>query len=352
MSETEILEATNKIDEQGQKWILCCNDKEINSIAEDRIFYIDRCHDDYSFIEGRRPEYLILLEKDTEFIERTSFIYEWGGKHYIVENEAAIISRKIESNIISIDKEVCFLYSQKEIRYPLSFKEKVNKYWEYLVRVGKKHFNGIMFSINEIRESSDELRFIFGKTYYKYMIYSKEHDFRNDYHTCTTASIALLETMDGYSILGKMSANSAFANQYKCLGGALSTEDINGEFIDINSMFSREIKEEIGLDISDKSVCISNKMKWLLIREKMAFVGVCSVIKLKMTKVQVQQHFNIFKEIDTEKEIDELIFVSSFEEINQIQSHQKADYVDELYKCYYSKKDCITWEQYKKEHSL
>ena len=47
MSETEILEATNKIDEQGQKWILCCNDKEINSIAEDRIFYIDRCHDDY-----------------------------------------------------------------------------------------------------------------------------------------------------------------------------------------------------------------------------------------------------------------------------------------------------------------
>lgn len=41
-------------------------------------------HDDYSFIEGRRPEYLILLEKDTEFIERTSFIYEWG-KNILME---------------------------------------------------------------------------------------------------------------------------------------------------------------------------------------------------------------------------------------------------------------------------
>ncbi len=197
-------------------------------------------------------------------------------------------------------------------------------------------------------EEKNNVKFLFGKTNYKHLIYSKEHDFRNDFHTCTTASIALIETKDGYSVLGKMSKDSAFSNQYKCIGGALSSDDIIKKQVDINNMFRRELLEEIGVDIFDAEVCSSNTTRWLLIRERLAFVGVCNIIKLNMTREELQKSFLSFQEQDEEKEVSELLFVKGSNEISSIEEQKKADYVDELYRCYFGEKKAVSWDQYKR----
>ncbi len=225
----------------------------------------------------------------------------------------------------------------------------MDKYWDYLGKKVKTFFNGIMFSIYKCEEDSDKLYFYLEETDYKHMIYTKEHDFRNYEHTCTVASIALIKTKDGYSVLGKMSGNTAFANKYKCIGGALDFSDLDLNLVNIKRLFQREILEELGIDICNNNICSSIERKWLLIRERMAFVGLCSEIQLNLNRDELTELFNNFRKIDKEKEVSCLLFVKSFEDIYVIDENKKADYVDELYATYFEVKKAVTWDEYKEQ---
>lgn len=362
MNNMEIREIISNVELQGQTWRICCfrTLSNINricdlSIEQSCVYYLELSSQKEKIseiIKCERPDYLFVFSDETEVVDMTSYIYEWGAKHYMLDEQKHIISPKPCSSIICVDKNILFKYSPKFIGYNAEYLKKVNEYWEYLKHIGKKYFNGEMYSINHVLEGEVNITFQFERTNYKHLIYSKEHDFRNEFHTCTTASIALIETIDGYTVLGKMSEDSAFANQYKALGGALSEEDISGCDINIEAMFTREIFEEIGLDISKSSVCQSNTTKWLLIREKMAFVGVCNVIKLRLSKEEVSERFILHQKSDKEKEVDELLFIRSFDELKQIDEKNKADYIDELFSCYFLQKNCMTWEQYKEKYNM
>lgn len=360
MNKAEIENIIIDIELQGQICGVCCykTEKNIQLLSElstkpKYIYYINNDEISHQITDNLiidKPDYLLIFSNERILLDMTNCIYKWGAKHYLLEGSGIIVSRKIKSSIVNVTKNIQFTYTKKNIDYEDFYIQKLDKYWEYLRSIKKKYFNGDMYSVIHICEDENNLNFQLAKTNYKNLIYSKNHDFRNEFHTCTTASIAIIETNDNYSILGKMSKDSAFSNQFKCIGGALSDNDITGTNIAINKMFNREILEEIGLDISDPSICLSNDTKWLLIREKLAFVGVCNIITLNLSKAELIEHFNKFHKEDLEKEIGELLFIKSFDELQQINEKQKADYVDELYSCYYGKKESLSWEQYKEEY--
>ena len=298
-----------------------------------------------------KPDFLIVLSKecDQEVINKTSFIYEWGGKHILLNTGIEYLSRKVTSKVVSTKKDIVLLKGDKKFYENRISQIKVDKYWDYLGKKVKTFFNGIMFSIYKCEEDSDKLYFYLEETDYKHMIYTKEHDFRNYEHTCTVASIALIKTKDGYSVLGKMSGNTAFANKYKCIGGALDFSDLDLNLVNIKRLFQREILEELGIDICNNNICSSIERKWLLIRERMAFVGLCSEIQLNLNRDELTELFNNFRKIDKEKEVSCLLFVKSFEDIYVIDENKKADYVDELYATYFEVKKAVTWDEYKEQ---
>lgn len=358
MDDIRLKKIIQDLESKRQIWFIYCrpsisNKKFIFShgIDEGKIVFNETEAINENVICGlkvRKPDYLLVLESDYDLIDETRFIYEWGGKHFLLREDGYIISRQVKSYVVEISKNVVFGITTGRMDYQQEYEEKVDAYWNYLINTGKKFYNGEMYSLVQVLEDEDCLRFMFGKTDYKHLIYSKEHDFRNEFHTCTTASIALIETIDGYSVLGKMSNESAFADQFKCIGGALSSDDIIEMQVDINHMFRREILEEMGIDIYDKELCLSNTNRWLLIRERLAFVGVCNIIQLNMTKEKLTNHFLAFHEQDKEKEVSELLFVNSYDEILSIEDGEKADYVDELYKCYFLENNGMSWEHYKR----
>jgi 8-oxo-dGTP pyrophosphatase MutT (NUDIX family) len=113
----------------------------------------------------------------------------------------------------------------------------------------------------------------------------------------------------------------------------------------MDSMFAREISEEIGIDILDPEICQANDAKWLLVREKMAFVGVCNVVKLNLTKAQLLEKFAEHQKVDDEKEVESLLFIRSMSELDALPKNEKADYVDALYRCYFGLNAGFSWEK-------
>ena len=317
------------------------------SVSADKIYTSENLEQ----IKLDQPDFLIIFADEENLLAQTEFIYDWGGKHALIGEEVAYKSRAIASRIVNLDtkKKLVFKKLAQKISYPDDYAQKVSSYWDYLLAHGRAYWDGLMFSVCGVRESADELRFEFAQTNYRHFTYSKDHDFRNAHHTCTTASIALLETSDGYAVLGKMNAASVFSGQVKCLGGTLDAADFDGDTVNFERMFSREIFEELGIDISDNAVCASNEPRWLLIREQMAFVGLCNVIKLKLTKADL---LDIFKQkrrdSEDEKEVERLVFIKSMLELDAFAQNEKADYVDALYRCYFGLETGLTWAEFQK----
>lgn len=299
-------------------------------------------------LEKRKPDYLLVLpwNLESEIIKKTTFIYNWGGKHIIPTNKMKCISKPVESKVIHINKEVLFIYNEERIKLPESEREKIENYWNYMVKKGKNYFNGDVYSVYKYLENEKQLIFYLGLTDYKHLIYTKEHCFRNPYHTCSIASVALLLTKDGYLVLGKMALQTAFSGQYKCIGGGLDIIDMKNQIVVPEKIFQRELKEEIGINITDPKICTDIRFRWLLVREKLAFIGVCYEINLTITRNELEKIFNEYKVIDKEGELEELLFIANEDELCVIRSEEKADYVDELLLCFFHVKKSTEWNDF------
>lgn len=354
-----ILETIQENQRMGQSIALCCFNTEENRKLVDHLF-LDAEHiclletkDELCLkktietLNRLKPDFLIVF-KDEELVESTEQLYEWGGKHCVVSDTIKTKSREIHSKVIEVNSEVIFKFNGELIHYRDDYIKKVNAYWDGLKSKGKTFYDGGMYSVTNCVNQDHRIIVEFGKTTYRYMIYTKEHDFRNEHHTCTTASIALIETSDGYSVLGKMSEESAFSNQVKCLGGALYETDFDNGLVNMKRYFSRELEEELGITLSDWTNGDFEEKKWLLVREKMAFIGVCNVIKLNLNKEELLERFKNHRDKDDEKEVDYLLFIKSYDELMMLDKDVKADYVDELYACYFGVKQGIAWEDFSK----
>ena len=336
--------------DQGQSVAIFCsahqrNQELIKSLTDqigEGIFLFD-----VEEIKRIRPDFLIIFQGEKALMEQTTVIYDWGGKHLYIDHEVHVKSRAVRSELVRITKKIIFKSNHKKITDDAIYSDQVDRYWNALMKSGKHYWDGIMYSVNRIEENEQAITFAFGQTNYRNFVYSKAHDFRNKNHTCTTASIALIETSDEYSVLGKMNEDSVFSGQYKCMGGTLDRIDFDGEIVSFDRMFQREISEECGIDLSSSEICHSNESQWLLIRENMAFVGICNRIQLNISKDELQLRFNNkSRNSEDEKEVDQLLFIRSMAEIEAIERHKKADYIDALYRCYFGLDNGKTWAEY------
>ncbi len=78
---------------QGQTWVLCCypsfdnkNFISINRMNEENIVCI-KAEDTLFSLKKRKPEYILIAEPDYDLIDKTAFIYEWGGKHILLKED-------------------------------------------------------------------------------------------------------------------------------------------------------------------------------------------------------------------------------------------------------------------------
>lgn len=107
----------------------------------------------------------------------------------------------------------------------------------------------------------------------------------------------LLETRDGYYIIGEMSETTSYPKGLQISGGNLDENDIDqyGRVNIINNV-ARELKEELGIDLFDKSTVQEYQMQYMEIPQGMRH-SYATMMKgvLTITAKEMEEKYNKYK---------------------------------------------------------
>ena len=134
----------------------------------------------------------------------------------------------------------------------------------------------------------------------------------------------MLETQDGYYIIGEMNETTSYPKGLQISGGNLDQNDIkqNGQ-VDIINNIARELKEELNIDLFDKSVVQEYKMQYMK--------GILSI-----TSKQMEELYNNFKilleQTGEDIEFQKLHFIKKENALKILKSldNPKRPYLEEL----------------------
>ena len=153
--------------------------------------------------------------------------------------------------ITPITKMIRVRFSGKKVILPHHLQEHSNAYWHDLAANGKTYRRGEVFTVTQKDISDDAITVLVEKTDYAHYLYAQNHDDMGVHSIRIIHAAALVETSDKYFIFGKMGSHTARAGIYQLCGGGLDDGDLRGSDFDMTLNVTKELKEELGIDITD-----------------------------------------------------------------------------------------------------
>ena len=215
--------------------------------------------------------------------------------------------------IILVDKKISLNLLSKKLILPKKIQDKIDIYWEDLLRSGKKYIRGRVFSAVDIREGKKEIRIDFVSTDYAHYLYSRNIGLPKKYVCKNVHTSCLIETKDNILIFGRMGKNTSRVGIIQCIGGGLDEEDIFGKKIDLKHNMEKELFEEVGINSWDENMVDSLEHKYIKNSQKINSVAMIFILRLKINAKQFKKHYTKFeKELKKKKmlpEFGELIYL-------------------------------------------
>lgn len=221
-------------------------------------------------------------------------------------------------NVLKFNDNVKIHYTNKKISLPEEYNKRVESHWESLLKTGKKLFNGDVFTIEKIEINGNEIHIYVGLTNYAHFLYTinKNNYEENDCRIIHTS--VLIETSDNEFAIGEMNECTAFPFKLQFIGGGIDKEDISGEFLDLEHNIKKEISEELGIQIEDKSIVRSLKPCYLKSGGERNFLSAIFKLDLLINREELIDMLNRHnKNLSLKMEMQEirsLIFINSDKE--------------------------------------
>ena len=236
--------------------------------------------------------------------------------------------------IKKLTKPIILKYENKEFYLPDDVKENIKKYWNGLVSKNPKLFNGENHCVQSVVENDDNIQMTVVRTNYSTYLYNDNIGMPDQkYNIIHIWSGILLETLDGYLVVGEMDETTSVPKCLQVPGGGTSDEDIKGDILDITLNLKRELKEELNLDL-DK---IDYEIKYLECPTKGRSVyGFLAYGKVNMTKNELNNYFEGYKKYleknDLEIEFSKLVFLNKEDGVSELDKleNPKREYLREL----------------------
>jgi hypothetical protein len=171
--------------------------------------------------------------------------------------------------------------------------------------------NEELFTVTKINAIDNELFFELERSEFAHYLLTQVTP--NISNPCISVAVnSLLETLDGYYVLGKMASNTSLADKVKFIGGAISREDLLNDQFQIRNTIIRELQEEVGF--KEEYLISEEAMAEVLIMTKEDFMlfNVLVSVPLNLTMEDFHSRFTYFndkqKEMDC-NELDDLVFL-------------------------------------------
>lgn len=236
----------------------------------------------------------------------------------IIDKAPANITVKLSKNPISLPKEI---------------RTHHDHYWNKQLSINPSLRNGEVFTITDIRQTSDELEIIVAKTDYKHYLYTMHHPACD--HPCKVIySCASVITNDSCIAFGRMNQTTSTPGRLQFTVGGLEEADLIDSQFDIEANLSRELKEEMGLDIHSRATC-SFIPKFIKHKGSHDFWAVIYELSVDCTASELHTHFlnhnQLVAENGQQPEFDELLFIPLEKAaVESFIQNEKAPMVDYL----------------------
>ena len=233
------------------------------------------------------------------------------------------------------NKKMKITLKNEIMELPIKLKEEINKNFENMKKTGANIWNGEVLCVSECNIEEDKIEIICKKSDYAHYLYGERIGCQKEYECKNLSAGCLLETIDGYYIVGELDKNTSYPTMLQVTGGGIDQKDIFGENIDVEKTIKREAMEELKINLNDKESILYNRMSYLYVSEDNEQPGVqlFSKAKSKMTVKEMKKYFEEYyeylKENNLEVEFKKLHFLekdNAVEELNKL-SNPRRNYL-------------------------
>lgn len=240
--------------------------------------------------------------------------------------------------VIKLDKELEIIKGEKNVELPKDILGKIESFWQKQVEINPHLFNGEVWSVTNFEELEDKFRLTVQKTNYAHYLYDERVGLEGNFACYNLNGGILLETIDKKYILGEMNETTSYPKVLQISGGNLDQNDIKKDgSVDLIGNIARELKEELNLDLFDKSMIKSYKMKYMEIPQGRRH-SYAPMLKgmLMMTEEEMKQYYKKYKEYlketNQEVEFEKLHFIDKQNALTELDNldNPKRPYLKDL----------------------
>ena len=240
------------------------------------------------------------------------------------------------------DFNLSAVIKDEKIKLPEDLNKKINIFWEDAIKKTPSLWNGELLCVNEFveDEKNKKIDIICRKSNYAHYLYNERIGIEQKYSCSSLIAGCIFETSDGYYVVGALGKDTSYPGCLQVSGGSADNDDIFGERIDVLSTIVRESKEEINIDLNDKKLVDSWKIKYIDMPEeelKPHTYIIFAKAKLKMTKDEMDKYYKDYLDFleknNLEIEFEKLYFISKnkiTEYLNKLEN-PKRGYLEKVF---------------------
>ncbi|MEP7162955.1 MAG: hypothetical protein ABI747_04330 [Candidatus Moraniibacteriota bacterium] len=197
---------------------------------------------------------------------------------------------------VSPAKEITVRFSNKEVQLPKDIQSKIDSYWDELIASGKSYKRGEVFTVTHKEVTEEVISILVEKTDYAHYLYCQNVESLNENGVHIIHTAALVETSDGYYIFGEMGPQTSRHGIIQLCGGGIDNDDLKGEYFDFKHNITKELQEELDIDISDTSRVIYFDEAYLKEGGPTDKMTVVYKVNLNETKDEFLEKYDVFVE--------------------------------------------------------
>ena len=194
------------------------------------------------------------------------------------------------------NKKIQVMLKKEVIELPIELKNKINENFEKLKKTGANIWNGEVLCVSECNIKGDEVEIICKKSDYAHYLYGERIGCPKGYECKNLSAGCLIETIDGYYIVGELDNNTSYPTMLQVTGGGIDKKDIINEKIDVEQTIKREAIEELNLDLCDEKNILYNRISYMYISENNEQPGVqlFSKAKIKLKAEEMRKYYESY----------------------------------------------------------
>ena len=119
------------------------------------------------------------------------------------------------------NKKIQVMLKNEIIELPIKLKNKINENFENMKKTGANIWNGEVLCVSEFNIEDDKVEIICKKSDYAHYLYGERMGCPKGYECKNLSAGCLLETIDGYYIVGELDDNTSYPTMLQVTGGGI-----------------------------------------------------------------------------------------------------------------------------------